>query len=55
MFLLWTRVLSLPVPKDGGKTKRRLSEGVPALLQSVAIGEAKFEVLGGDVSALFRR
>lgn len=47
------RAAALPVPKGGGKKKRRLSEGVPQLLQDIASGSAKFEQLKGNVSRLF--
>lgn len=49
------RVARLPVPKEGANAKRRLSEGVPELLQNIASGGAKFEPLGLTVSELFHR
>jgi len=49
------RAAALPVPAAGGRTKHRLSEGVPQLLQDVASGSAKFEALKGTVAGLFSR
>jgi len=48
------RVAAMPVPPGGGKKKGRLSSGVPDLLAQIALGEAKFDSVGGSVSALFR-
>mmetsp|Transcript_33156 Transcript_33156/g.72283 ORF Transcript_33156/g.72283 Transcript_33156/m.72283 type:complete len:328 (+) Transcript_33156:98-1081(+) len=52
---LGPRVVSLSVPPNGAKVKRRLSDGVPKLLQSIALGEANFKQVKGTVSSLFRR
>eukprot|EP00931_Biecheleriopsis_adriatica_P029433 TRINITY_DN17474_c0_g1_i1.p1 TRINITY_DN17474_c0_g1~~TRINITY_DN17474_c0_g1_i1.p1 ORF type:complete len:311 (+),score=53.98 TRINITY_DN17474_c0_g1_i1:116-1048(+) len=49
------RIAALPVPKAGGKSKGRLREGLPKMLQSIATGSAKFEPLQGAASRLFRR
>lgn len=48
------RVVALPVPRSGGRQKRRLSEGVPELLQEIALGSARFKSLGITLKDIFR-
>merc|ERR1712113_698486 len=42
------RVAVLQVPTEGAKTKRRISDGVPKLLQEIASGSARFEAMTGS-------
>mmetsp|Transcript_92249 Transcript_92249/g.246657 ORF Transcript_92249/g.246657 Transcript_92249/m.246657 type:complete len:315 (+) Transcript_92249:28-972(+) len=49
------RAIAMPVPLKGGKQKRRLSEGVPKLLRSIADGTARFDKVDLDTRKLFTR
>jgi len=47
--------VAMPVPASGGRTKGRLTQGVPPFLQDAFVGTARFERFKGNVSALYQR